>query len=723
MPHGASLEEMALSDLSHATVTTTDNTRDYSQSQPMLDASFSNNESLGEFFENILLPDIENHRQPNPHTGSFTPRDFLNFGNDLIFDLEDADYLFINSLQNDLPEVASHKIDGDIANSPASAVAGAEAFKRSLWCWNPRPHHEAFTGVDALATPESVTGPDEQIPIAPLVCSAVVDQSTRDRLMIMLSHAFQHFQHSATKTPSLSSFPSPKILTELLQLSFVQQILGLDSWIFLDADNSEVPQTILTAALIANGASQSPLPAVHKFGFALQEALRIEMYSLYDSDNSLARDLSMLETQVLGLHMGLWSGQSRKMEIAESFLQPPVTMLRRAGRFRAGCYPLVVVEAADTGGELKAKWMRWKREEAYKRLVFHLFLLDAQASMALLVNPLISEAEMQLPLPVSRKLWSAQTAGEWKAGFPISPSTAPSLADCIHDILNLTSAGDSVDFVLSILAVLHGYWGLIWGFRQLVSLYNSHAIGETTTNRLMITSRQHELSQMLKRFRRNVIGRVEGESRHMIILILELLTMYLHVSMEELQLFAGKEGAEDSRRVFPRLRLWAQEHDSKQSVWSAGQVLKSAKLFAPGSLRNFCAIAVYHASLTLWSYGVVHRAFTTSDGQDLSAFDVFEPFALDGEESERSKRFLLLGQGAPFISSVLEYSINSSITAIPADSAPLTSPTAVMRVCLQVLENNFKVESDNHDANLPPLVANLGILMKDLSTAADFVFR
>jgi hypothetical protein len=127
-------------------------------------------------------------------------------------------------------------------------------------------------------------------------------------------------------------------------------------------DNPEVPQTVLMAALIANGAT--------------------EVYTLYNNDNSRSRDLSMLQTQVLGLHMGLWGGRSRKIEIAEGFLQPPVTMLRPHGRFRAAHYPLVHAEVADTGSELKAKWMMWKRENSYRRLVFHLFLHDSQASMA-----------------------------------------------------------------------------------------------------------------------------------------------------------------------------------------------------------------------------------------------------------------------------------------------------------------------------------------------------
>jgi hypothetical protein len=46
-----------------------------------------------------------------------------------------------------------------------------------------------------------------------------------------------------------------------------------------------------------------------------------------------------------------------------------------------------------------------------------------------------------------------------------------------------------------------------------------------------------------------------------------------------------------------------------------------------------------------------------------------------------------------------------------------------MRVCLRMLERNFDVEGESQGPRLPPLLANLDILMKDLSRAADFVFR
>jgi hypothetical protein len=672
-------------------------------------------ESLAGIFEGTLLPASEGLFGPQGyHNGTFASRDILYFGTDLDLELDFTDYQFINSLQDDLQ--ASNNVIGSLGVSPVSTVAGAaEAFKRSFWCWTPMHQDQAFAEAGSLSTQV----PEGQLQTTPSNLSATVGQSVRDELIIMIMHAFQS---SGSKKPSVSSFPSAKVLSNLLELFLVRQTVGIDRWVYADVHLFELPKTIPMAAFIASGAVQSSLRAVHKFGFALQEALRISVSPFYDNDNTLSRNLGMIQAEVLGIQMGLWSGQKRKMEIAESNFQPPVTMLRRAGKFRSGQYPPISLDATDQEGET-SRWHQWIRQESFKRLAIHVFLHDAQASMALMINPLISEAEMQFPLPAAYDIWSAKTSSEWEyrymnTGCTVKP-TIPSIADCIHDISNLTSVGDSIDFPLSALAVLHGYWRLVWSYRQLASLHNCSTTGETSTSLLMPEARQSELSQMLKRFRKCVLGRLQDSSRHTLGMIQELLNMYLHVSMEELQIFAGKEGVDDSRHILPRLHAWTQDRNSKQSIWSAGQVLRSAKRFAPGSLRDFYAIAVYHASLTLWSYSVIHRAHKRSAGQDLSVLDINETFALDGPESKKSDRFLLFGHGTPFISSV-DYPAESGFVSLPAVSALITDPTAVMRVSLQILESNFRTRNEQEPTNVPPLVENLVTLMRDLSVAVDF---
>ena len=110
-----------------------------------------------------------------------------------------------------------------------------------------------------------------------------------------------------------------------------------------------------------------------------------------------------MRTFLLELIVGMWSGVSRKMEIAESFLQPLVTMIRRGGRLRRSTWKEIAPSAEDAGSALEAKWQEWVHQESYLRLIYRLFELDRQSSMALLKPPLMTYSEMHLPLPSSNR--------------------------------------------------------------------------------------------------------------------------------------------------------------------------------------------------------------------------------------------------------------------------------------------------------------------------------
>jgi len=86
-----------------------------------------------------------------------------------------------------------------------------------------------------------------------------------------------------------------------------------------------------------------------------------------ENDNQSTRDLGCIQALALGLQIGFWSGDKRRMEIAESFAQPPITMMRRAGRFlRARDYPMPPT-LEDSEEVLASKWRKWVLAESWKR--------------------------------------------------------------------------------------------------------------------------------------------------------------------------------------------------------------------------------------------------------------------------------------------------------------------------------------------------------------------
>jgi hypothetical protein len=89
----------------------------------------------------------------------------------------------------------------------------------------------------------------------------------------------------------------------------------------------------------------------------------------YERDNTFIRDLRTSQIYALTIDIGIWSGNRRKTEIAESFSQPLITMLRRALRFRRSVYSTIVPLAEDKGHVLETKWRNWVDQESFKRQV------------------------------------------------------------------------------------------------------------------------------------------------------------------------------------------------------------------------------------------------------------------------------------------------------------------------------------------------------------------
>jgi hypothetical protein len=66
---------------------------------------------------------------------------------------------------------------------------------------------------------------------------------------------------------------------------------------------------------------------ITEFGKSLKARERSKLtQEKFEQDNSRTRELQYLQTYALELQVGLWSGNKRKMEIAESHAQPLITV-------------------------------------------------------------------------------------------------------------------------------------------------------------------------------------------------------------------------------------------------------------------------------------------------------------------------------------------------------------------------------------------------------------
>lgn len=362
-------------------------------------------------------------------------------------------------------------------------------------------------------------------------------------------------------------------------------------------------------------------------------------------------------------------------------------------------------------------------------LAFHLLIRDAQTTISLLVPPLISYAELSLDMPVVQDLWVAQTATEWKNIYvriaPLLEERLPSLPRCIHDTTSLSRLQQAIDIKLSTLIVLYGIGTLIWEYRQLNAVVKLHPISTHWNSGLITTSLHQELCQLLHHFHMDASDWADGMSVSAT-LAYERSLLNLHVSFEDLQFFAGKEGEYEARRVYPLLKQWAESRESRQAIWHAGQVIRAAKKYQPQTLRDSAAIALYHASLALWAYAVVSNSFNVKrarnpepnhSGSDVTASSSSDrDFVwLDDEDGSSVQRFLKLDRGIPAIRRWTD----DSESARNEDYATLSQPGVVMEIAIDILRKKSRGE----DKSCPPLVENLCLLMRSLGNAARGIRR
>ncbi|KAL2276296.1 hypothetical protein FJTKL_00987 [Diaporthe vaccinii] len=609
--------------------------------------------------------------------------------------------------------------------SPRNAIRdssrGHSAFKRSPWLWDPKKEDYVQQQKEGLHI-------DEQSISQSPAFGKLMDRPSR-RLKMTAHQRDRIFSIvlAQNRDPAkVPSFPTLDLLNYLLQAHFVQDEHQFDSWVHPASFDPENALPELLAAIISSGASFISVPAIWQFGLAIHEVVRLGVSDLFEKLNAHTRNLSALQTFMLTLDVGIWSGFKRKMEIAESFLQPLLTMLRRAGAFSAPADSSALLPLdSDSPEALETKWKKFISRESYKRLILHLFSHDVQTSISLQRNPLISFSELAFTLPASRDLWCAPTAEAWRQvhhSKTTMPRPLPRVSEVLHCVDVLDELEEFIDIDLCYSAVLHGYWGQVWAYRESVRFFSTASKGGT--NRLWLKSQHQELYQDLSGFS-SIIHTSNTPRNHstLLAIVVELFLMIMHVSPDEIQRFAGKSGEEESRRAGTSLEEnWANTSDARHAIWHAGQVFANAKRLPPASLRGFNAIAVYLASMTLWTYGLFcspavqggdeadSSYLQSGEGQQantgirrassVSGSGPTKYVLLDEEETRDTKAFLQFDRGVP--------ALKTSQGAVE----PLSDPSKVLSIARSLFRDNYPVRTEP----LPPLVESLGNLLRDLGS-------
>ncbi|KKK13991.1 hypothetical protein ARAM_000235 [Aspergillus rambellii] len=661
-----------------------------------------------EFIPDSLVMPLSRPGELDP--AAFPPTDYVHdlFDHSLScdFDLTEIDVGLIDrynaqgtttvSAMTQVPDEPNDRFDAD----SGGIALGAEAYQRSsLSAWKPAHEDHAFANQGDLSVPKSIDSPETTVRADRQVLCDRLSPGSRDLILGMVLQTSQR----ANLGRMMKSFPSTELLDCLIQDFFAFQSQQVDTWIHGPTFRPNEQNADMLSVIAAAAAVRSTVPTIRKLGYALQEVARLQMSVKYENDNTTIRDLRASQTFALVIDIGIWSGNRRRTEIAESFQQPLLTMLRRGLRFRRSIYLPIIPLLEDTPEILERKWRDWAEQESFKRLAHHLFLHDAQSALMLNVNPLISYSDLELPFPMIRPLWEARSATEWRDIYLATATPGadrlPSLVDTLRD---MSQWQGRIDYQLSGFVILHAMAALISEYHRLKMISHGNS---KHWSALVISSRQQELSQVLQHFRMICCewANMPGPE---ISLVYEVISMFLFMSLEELQLFAGKEDKKEARRVYNSALEWINSADSRRAVWHAGQVIRAAKAMPPGSLTGFLAVGVYYASLAFWSYSVVSKAQNTKvaarnpDPDPRLRDDRWPMVFLDGEETTDVQKFISFGRGCP------------ALHGLQGPAVVAADPGLIMDVTRGLLRADASPDA------LPPLVQGLCQLMKDLGTAA-----
>lgn len=600
-----------------------------------------------------------------------------------------------------------------------------EIWNDSPWHWKPSQLESSTSEqVHLPLSPEDSASP--QVQEAGQWVQRVVherlDENSRDKIMAMI---LSTCRSASIMTRVAASFPSARLMDNLMHL-FLASLGRLDPIALhygtMSVNKLPIP---LLACMVAAGALITPFDALHNFGFAVQEAIRPALANMWDEDNTLTRNIPLIQAFNLYLDMGLWSCNRRKRELAYAHSQPSITMLRESNRFKRSAYQHIVPSPEDEGEELEKKWRRWAAFESCKRLIWRVFIQESQKSMGMGLMPIISFSELSLDFPCPHRVWIAPDATTWKAEslkalqnllFDQTRQRPVVLRDALCDISALTTGTAHIDLELCAFIYLHAVWGMIYDHRKLEDVLRprspSSAAGISAQTNMSLSSRHQELRNMLVQFEHAMEYWSPLTCRHQIIMVLHLLFLNLYVSNDDIQLFVGREGEEPARRIYPTLRSWVDTRDARAAVWHSGQVLRAAKMFPPRQLKDVFAMIVYQACLVLWTYGVIIRAKRREQPNkaqvptEIATDIVF----LDEEESIGSQRFIAVNKGTVMLTGPGRDPSSRTLAA-------LENSNGIMEIGRQILQMDNVAEKESR----PAIVDNLCYLIKQLGSAANAV--
>jgi hypothetical protein len=208
-------------------------------------------------------------------SGTRTPRNIFDFGDEADWSLNDMDLLFIDGYNHQIPFLAASDTAPSVGppaapDEPAPLVppTGVDATKK--WRFRPVTKDSSDANLSVPVTDVNHRRPkyDRRVSAEPL------SSSTRDHLLTMVATA-------SSRAQPIASFPSTELLDSLLQ--FYLSTTTATTYVCHAPSFNPNRRPVLTAAMVAAGAAHTPDGPLQKLGLVFQEAIRVTIPAMVGS--------------------------------------------------------------------------------------------------------------------------------------------------------------------------------------------------------------------------------------------------------------------------------------------------------------------------------------------------------------------------------------------------------------------------------------------------------
>ncbi|EQB51192.1 cytochrome P450 [Colletotrichum gloeosporioides Cg-14] len=256
------------------------------------------------------------------------------------------------------PSLPSDSGDQSVVSDEASKV-----FDNTLGNWKPAQGASSKTDSLFISVTEQTSMVGQMGEYDPSLSSHHLTAEKRDQIVYLV----QKYSANSPALAAATSFPSARVLGEMLQIFLTRQQDEIAGMIHLPTLNVADCDPLLLAAMMSTGAALSTHPSANEFGLALMDVVRMVLMDSGDRDNAITRSLTYIQAMTLVCECALWSGDQRKTEMSDATSAILASILRHSKRLFRVSYKSFTPPVDGDEEELRLSWIEWANQESFKR--------------------------------------------------------------------------------------------------------------------------------------------------------------------------------------------------------------------------------------------------------------------------------------------------------------------------------------------------------------------